>query len=135
LFAWSELEDSPSLKAIRAVRASLPDQPLLDALRQARGHGRNDYPLEVLWGVVVLSVLCRHVWLNGCLAELHRNPSLCRALGIRQVADIPGPHNLSRFLDLLGSPAPRRARRGAFDALVTDLGGVVGDLGRHTAGV
>ena len=64
LFAWSELEDSPSLKTIRAVLASLPDQPLLDALTLARGHGRDDYPLERLWGVVVLSVLCRHVWLN-----------------------------------------------------------------------
>jgi hypothetical protein len=46
------------------VLAALPDQPLLDALHQTRGHGRNDYPLEVLWGVVVLCVLCRHVWLN-----------------------------------------------------------------------
>lgn len=134
LFAWSELEDSPSLTTIRAVLSSLPDQPLLDALQQARGYGRNDYPLEVLWGVVVLSVLCRHVWLNDCLAELHRNPSLCRTLGIRKVADIPGPHNLSRFLDLLGRPEPLRALRGVFDALVRDLGQVVPDLGQHTAG-
>lgn len=134
LFAWSELEDSPTLQTIRGVLESLPDQPLLDALRQERGHGRNDYPLEVLWGVVVLSVLCRHVWLNDCLAELHRNPALCRLLGIRRVADIPGPHNVSRFLDLLGRPAPLRELRGAFDTLVADLGGVVTDLGRHTAG-
>jgi Transposase DDE domain len=134
LFAWSELEDSPSLKTIRGVLVSLPDQPLLDALTQARGHGRNDYPLERLWGVVVLSVLCRHVWLNDCLAELHRNPALCRLLGIRKVADIPGPANLSRFLDLLGRPEPLRALRGVFDALVTDLGQAVPDLGRHTAG-
>ncbi|MFL6226675.1 MAG: transposase [Actinomycetes bacterium] len=134
LFAWSELEDSPSLKTIRAVLASLPDQPVLDALQQARGHGRDDYPLERLWGVVVLSVLCRHVWLNDCLAELGRNPALCRLLGIRKVADIPGPHNLSRFLDLLGRPEPLRALRGVFDALVADLGRVVPDLGRHTAG-
>ena len=134
LFAWSELEDSPSLKTIRGVLGSLPDQPLLDALKKARGHGRSDYPLEVLWGVVVLSVLCRHVWLNDCLEELHRNPSLCRALGIRRVGDIPNPANLSRFLDLLGRPGPLRALRGVFDALVADLGQVVGDLGRHTAG-
>lgn len=134
LFAWSELEDSPSLKTLRAVLSSLPDQPLLDALHAARGHGRSDYPLEVLWGVVLLSVLCRHVWLNDCLAELHRNPALCRILGIQKVVDIPGPHNLSRFLDLLGRPGPLQALRGVFDALVADLGQVVGDLGQHTAG-
>jgi hypothetical protein len=122
LFAWSELEDSPSLQTIRSVLASLPDQPLLDALRQTRGHGRNDLPLEVLWGVVVLSVLCRHLCLNDGLAELHRNPSLCRLIGIRRVIDIPGPHNLSRFLDLLGRPAPLRALRGVFDSLVKQTG-------------
>ena len=134
LFAWSELEDSPSLQTIRGVLASLPDQPLLDGLRRARGQGRNDYPVGVLWGVVVVSVLCRHVWLNDCLAELHRNPALCRLLGIRKLADIPGPHNLSRFLDLLGRPEPLQALRGVFDALVKELGAVVTDLGRHTAG-
>lgn len=134
LFPWSELEDSPSLQTIRAVLSSLPDQPLLDALQRARGHGRNDYPLDVLWGVVVLSVLCRYVWLNDCLEELHRNPTLCRLLGIRAVAHIPGPHNLSRFLDLLGRPEPLAALRGVFDTLVAELGAAVPELGRHTAG-
>src|SRR5262245_54745528 len=134
LFAWSELEDSPSLQTIRAVLASLPDQALLDGLQKARGHGRNDYPVPVLWGTVVLSVLCRHVWLNDCLAELHRNPTLCATLGIRRVVDIPKPHNLSRFLDQLGQPPHLGALRDVFDTLVKDLGRVVPDLGKHTAG-
>jgi hypothetical protein len=134
LFAWSELEDSPSLQTIRAVLSCLPDQQLLDGLQRARGQGRNDYPIPVLWGVVVLSVLCRHVWLNDCLAELHRNPTLCDIIGIQKVADIPKPHNLSRFLDLLGQPAHLQALRGIFDTLVKDLGACVADLGQHTAG-
>jgi Transposase DDE domain len=134
LFAWSALEDSPSLKTIRGVLASLPDEALLDGLQQARGNGRNDYPIPILWGVVVLAVLCRHVFLNDCLAELHRNPALCRILGIRQVADIPKPANLSRFLDLLGQPPHLQALRGVFDTLVGQLAAVVPDLGRHTAG-
>jgi hypothetical protein len=134
LFAWSCLEDSPSLQTIRAVLSSLPDQTLLDRLARARGPGRNDYPVSVLWGVVVLSVLCRHVWLNDCLAELQRNPTLCDILGIRTVAAIPKPHNLSRFLDLLGQPPHQTALRALFDGLVKDLGGVVADLGKNTAG-
>jgi hypothetical protein len=134
LFAWSEMEDSPSLVTIRSVLSSLPDEELLEGLQQARGQGRNDYPVSVLWGTVVLSVLCRHLWLNDCLAELQRNPSLCRIIGIRRVADIPKPHNLSRFLDLLGRPAHLKALRGIFDSLVKDIGCVVTDLGKHTAG-
>lgn len=134
LFAWSQLEDSPSLQTIRAVLSSLPDQPLLDGLQKARGHGRNDYPIPLLWGVVVLSILCRHVFLNDCLAELHRNPTLCAILGIGKVTDIPKPHTLSRFLDLLGQPTHLRALREIFDTLVEELGEVVPDLGKHTAG-
>src|SRR5262249_62195998 len=88
LFAWSELKDSPSLQTIRAVLSSLHDQRLLDGLRQARGHGSTDYPVGLLWGVVVLSVLCRDVWLTDCLAELHRHPTLCGPLCIRRVAEI-----------------------------------------------
>ncbi len=41
LFAWSELEDTPQLRTLREVLASLPDGPLLDGLHQARAHGRN----------------------------------------------------------------------------------------------
>jgi hypothetical protein len=134
LFAWSELEDSPSLKTIRAVLSSLPDEALLDGLQQARGHGRNDYPLPVLWGVLLLSVLCRHPSLNDCLAELHRNPALCRIVGIQRVAAIPKPCNLSRFLELLGQPEHYQALRHVFDGLVRQLGVAVPDLGQHTAG-
>lgn len=134
LFAWPELEDSPSLQTIRAVLSSLPDKTLLDGLQKARGQGRDDYPVRVLWGVVVLAVLCRHVWLNDCLAELHRNPTLCAILGIERVSDIPKPHNLSRFLDVLGQPDHLRALRDLFDTLVKGLGAAVPDLGKRTAG-
>jgi hypothetical protein len=134
LFAWSELEDSPSLATIRGVLSSLPDEALLKGLADARGNGRDDYPVPVLWGVLVLSVLCRHVFLNDCLAELHRNPSLCRVLGIRSVSAIPKPSNLSRFLDVLGRPEHQAALRGVFDSLVKQMGLAVPDLGKDTAG-
>ncbi|MGC8553336.1 MAG: hypothetical protein ACP5O7_10780 [Phycisphaerae bacterium] len=50
LFAWEALEDSPSLNTLRQLLAVIPDQALLNSLRQARGHGRNEYPVSVLWG-------------------------------------------------------------------------------------
>ena len=46
LFAWDALEDSPSLGTIKRLLAAIPDAPLLDSLRQARGHGRDDHRLE-----------------------------------------------------------------------------------------
>jgi hypothetical protein len=61
LFDWEALEDSPSLQTIKDLLATLPDGKLLDSLRRARGKGRNDYAVHVLWGVVVLRVALRHV--------------------------------------------------------------------------
>ena len=60
LFDWQSLEDSPSLASLREILASIPDAKLLDGLRQHRGRGRDDYPVTVLWGVVLLTVLLRH---------------------------------------------------------------------------
>src|SRR5262245_5153146 len=74
LFAWDCLEDVPQLRTIKEVLGSLPDQTLLDGLAAARGNGRDDYPVGVLWGVVLLSALCRHTHFEDCLDELQRNP-------------------------------------------------------------
>src|SRR6476469_1332400 len=134
LFAWGELEDCPTLATIRDALQAVPDQALLDGLRAARGRGRDDYPIPRLWRIVLLTVLLRHVSFNACLAELHRNPALCRLLDITAEDQIPNGHNLSRFLDTLGREPHLAALRQVFDDLVQPLGGAVPALGRHTAG-
>ncbi len=134
LFAWGELEDYPALATLRDALQAVPDQQLLDGLRAARGKGRDDFPVERLWRVTLLTVLLRHHHFEDCLAELHRNPALCALVGIAQPADIPNGWNLSRFLDVLGQEPHLGALRGVFDALARPLGQAVADLGRHTAG-
>lgn len=134
LFAWGELEDVPQLRTIRDVLASLPDQALLDGLIAARKNGRNDYPVNVLWGVLLLSVLCRHLHIEDCLDELQRNPTLCALISIRHARDIPKAWNMSRFLDTLGQQPHLDNSRAVFDALVKQLGEAVPQLGKHTAG-
>lgn len=134
LFAWGQLEDHPTLVTSRELLDTVPDQPLLDGLNAARGKGRNDYPLVLLWRIVLLTILLRHSSFNACLAELHRNPALCRLLGIPSADAIPNGCNLSRFLDVLGQQPHLTALRQVFDCLTQRLGTAVPDLGRHTAG-
>jgi hypothetical protein len=134
LFAWSQLEDRPSLRTIREFLQAVPDHELLDGLRAARGAGRDDYPVTVLWGVVLLTALLRHTAFEACLAELHRNPALGRLIGIRDEEDVPHDWNVSRFLDVLGAEPHLGRLRRVFDALVQRLGRAVPDLGRHAAG-
>jgi hypothetical protein len=134
LFAWEALEDSPSLQTVRDLLAVLPDGRLLEALRCWRGHGRDDYPVETLWGVVVLRAVLRHADFEACLGELRRNAALRRLIGIEREEEVPKKWNVSRFLKVLGTEPHRTLLREVFDAMIRPLGEVVNDLGMHTAG-
>ena len=134
LFAWDCLEDSPTLKTLKELLEVIPDGAMLESLNRARGKGRNDYPLSVLWGVLVLSIALRHPNIEACLAELRRNESLRRLIGIKSEDDVPRKWNLSRFLDALGHEPHLSLLHAMFDQMIQRLGGVVPDLGRDTAG-
>jgi len=134
LFAWECLEDSPSLRTLKALLASLPDAKLLEGLRQQRGRGRNDYPVHVLWGVVILRIALRHGNFEATLGELGRNAQLRRMIGIEEESQIPKAWNISRFLDVLGEEPHLSELRRVFDDLVHTLAVAVPDLGQHVAG-
>jgi hypothetical protein len=134
LFAWDCLEDSPSLKTIRDLLAAIPDGRLLQSLRDARGKGRNDYPVHTLWGVVVLTVALRHPSTEACLAELKRNEALRRLIGIEHEEDVPSKWNMSRFEETLGEEPHRSLAKEVFNAMIARLGEVVPSLGQDTAG-
>lgn len=134
LFAWDELEDGPSLHTIRELLAALPDAKLLESLRVARGKGRDDYPVHVLWGVLVLRVALRHVTTEAVLAELRRNEALRRLVGIESERRVPKSWNISRFEDVLGREPHRSLLKEVFRELVRRLGAAVVDLGVDAAG-
>jgi hypothetical protein len=134
LFAWDALEDSPTLKTIKQLLEVIPDGVLLGSLRDARGKGRDDVPVRVAWGVLVLSIALRHPTIGHCLGELRRNESLRKLIGIESEEDVPEKWNLSRFLDRLGQEPHLTHLHGIFDEMIQRLGEVVPDLGRDTAG-
>lgn len=134
LFAWEALEDSPSLQTVQAFLAAVPDGALLAALHAWRGRGRDDYPIGVLWGTLLLTIVLRHPTIEACLADLQRNAALRKLIGIASEAGVPKAWNMSRFLDVLGQPVHLQRLRETFDRLIRPLGAVVPDLGRHTAG-
>jgi hypothetical protein len=133
-FAWDELEDSPSLRTIKELLDALPDAKLLDSLRHARGKGRNDYPVHVLWGAVVLRVVLRHLTTEAVLGELRRNAGLRALIGIDSEAGVPKPWNLSRFEDTLGQEPHRSLLKAIFNGLIQRLGVAIPALGADTAG-
>jgi hypothetical protein len=134
LFAWDALEDSPSLQTVRTFLEAIPDAPLIDSLQRARGRGRDDYPIVVLWGTLLLAIVLRHHSLDACLQELQRNPALRLLIGVESEAQVPKPCNMSRFLAVLGEEPHLSRLRDVFNVLVGRLGLAVPDLGKNTAG-
>jgi len=134
LFAWDKLPDSPDLIALRFLLDLMPDGPLLAALHSHRGHGRNDYPLHILWRVHLTRYFLRHVHMEQCLAELGRNPALRRVVGIEDGQNVPEPWNMSRFLEVLGQPQHIRLMQQMFEQLTRRLAEAVPDLGKNLAG-
>ena len=134
LFPWDALEDSPSIRTLRAFLASIPDDRLLESLRRWRGHGRGDYPVHVLWGVLLLTIALRHTGIEGCLGELRRNRDLRELIGVESESKVPHKWNMSRFLAVLGSAPHRALLIDVFNAMVGRLGYVVEDLGAQAAG-
>jgi hypothetical protein len=134
LFAWDELQASPTLGTIRQALEAIPDAPLLAALQARRHNGCDTYPVRVLWGVLLLSILLRHVTAEACLEELRRNAPLRLLVGIESEDAVPNGWNMTRFLAVLGRPEHLALLRDIFDHMVQRLGVAVPDLGRHTAG-
>lgn len=134
LFAWESLEDSPSLHTVRELLAALPDAKLLHSLHQSRGKGRDDYPVPVLWGTLVLSIALRHSSIEACLGKLARNRALRELIGMASEAQVPKKWNMSRFLDVLGREPHLTLLHEVFDTMIGRLGEVVADLGRDAAG-
>ena len=121
LFAWGQLEDCPTLATIRDFLDAIPDQSLLDGLRRARGHGRDDYPVERPWRVVLLTIGLRHHSFNDCLAELHRNPPRTWQSRTERRQGEPAPCT-SKWLIHLGALSPRHLAR---SSTASSTGGVV----------
>lgn len=134
LFAWDELESSPTLATLRHALEAIPDGPLLAALHARRHNGCDTYPVRVLWGVLLLAILLRHSTTEACLDELRRNAPLRLLVGIESEQAVPNGWNLTRFLTVLGQPEHLTLMRGCFDHLIRRLGLAVPDLGTHTAG-
>jgi len=134
LFAWDEMQASPSLGTIRQALEAIPDGPLLAALQARRHRGCDTYSVRVLWGVLLLSILLRHPTTEAGLEELRRNAALRPLIGIESEDAVPHGWNMTRFVTGLGRPEHLTLMRDVFDQMVTRLGIAVPDLGTHTAG-
>ena len=92
LFPWADVETLPDLQRVQFVLDRLPSEPILDALRQRRRNGRNDFPVEAMWRALIAGVVLQHPTIASLLREMRRNPGLPALCGFeappRQTAPV-----------------------------------------------
>lgn len=78
---------------LKAALPALSDQIFLDALAAQRGRGRNDYPIELLWKSVVMSLACKVSSVEEMRRKMKQWPEI--------FSKIPSSFAFSRFFTFL----------------------------------
>lgn len=81
LFTWQDIDILPDMYRLKLVLQYLPDQAIVKALKQKRGRGRDDYPVDAMWNAVVAGIVFQHRSIEGLVREMRRNPALLHVCG------------------------------------------------------
>jgi len=134
LFGWNEIDELGDLDRLRLVLQWLPDEPLMRALEEKRGRGRDEYPVRAIWNTVIAGVVFGHPSVQSLRRELRRNAQLRDVCGLelgKGLAAVPPPYAYSRFLKTLTNHQPHIQR--IFESLVDEVEEELPDLGRVMA--
>jgi hypothetical protein len=107
----------------------MPDEALMRALEQHRGHGRNDYPVRAMWNSVLAGIVFQHDNVEKLRRELSRNGQLRELCGFDN--QVPPPWVYTRFMKTLIEY--ESLIDGMFDKLVQQLSNALPNFGKHLA--
>jgi hypothetical protein len=134
LFEWDSAEDIGDLVRLRFVLEHLPDEPLMNALENRRGNGRNQYPIRAIWNSVLAGVIFDHETIESLRRELQRNGQLRQQCGfdlLLGLRAVPPSYVYSRFLSVLVEHQHLITQM--FESLVDEYGALHSDFGRILA--
>lgn len=76
LFDDTQNENLGDLERLEKVFDNLPDEKLIQKLKEKRGKGRNEWPVEAMWNSLIASFIFDHDSIASLLRELNRNSQL-----------------------------------------------------------
>ena len=85
LFGWEQYGNFDGLRRLKILLPVLKDEPFMKVLEQARGHGRDDYPVRAVWNSIIAGIVFEHETIASLRRELKRNPALCDICGFEVV--------------------------------------------------
>lgn len=137
-----EEENLGDLEKLFRIFQVLPDEPLIHALNQDRGKGRNDFPNHAMWRAFLAKFVFQHTTIESLCRELGRNSQLRQLCGFQahgvkigqnQTKLVLAPHAMtfSRFLKRLSQH--KDLVYDMFGTLVKELYGRLPEFDRRLA--
>jgi len=136
LFEYSEIEELGDLERLDLALEGIEDEKLMQKLEAKRGKGRNDYPIRVMWNLLIAMIVFCHKNVESFRRELSRNSQLRRKCGLCDYAKkkhlIPPSRVFSGFIKMLSEEAEEIAE--IFKVQVEELYEMIPGFGKKLAG-
>lgn len=81
IFDYSEIEVLGDLERCILLINNVPDEKIVNKLKEIRGKGRNDYPIEAVWNSILIMPLLECSCVEQLRRELSRNRDLRKICG------------------------------------------------------
>lgn len=105
MFDYSEIEKLGDLERLLLVFEGMEDEELMKKLEKHRKNGRDDYPVRVMWNLIIALRVFEHKSVNSFRRECNRNSQLRRICGLdegkRRKHIVPKARVFTGFFKLL----------------------------------
>jgi len=133
---YSEIEILGDLERLQLALEGMDDEALMRRLEAKRGKGRNDYPIRVLWNLIIAMKIFGHRTVESFRRELSRNAQLRKICGLRDNGRkhhlVPPSRVFTRFLKQLADDQLEIDEM--FTETVAELGAELPEFGQSAAG-
>jgi len=139
-FHYNEIEILGDLERFQLALAGIKDEQLMRLLEKMRGKGRDDYPVRVMWNLLIAQKVFGHSGTESLRRELMRNSQLRKICGLndydyetgKRKHLVPPPRVFTGFLKMLAKVQDEVDK--IFEGQVSELFGLLPGFGETTAG-
>jgi len=136
LFNYNEIDQLGDLERFKIALDGIDDEALMRKLEKKRKKGRNDYPIRVMWNLIIAMKVFCHQSVESFRRELARNSQLRRICGlsdeIKRKHLIPPARVFSQFIKMVKEEQEEIDR--IFNEQVTALYEMIPGFGEKIAG-
>jgi len=136
MFDYTEIEKLGDLERLDLTLEGIDDEELMQKLEAKRKNGRDDYPIRVMWNLLIALIVFEHKTIGSFRRELSRNSQIRRKCGLCDYGKkkhlVPPSRVFTGFLKSLSEEMEEMAR--IFHVQVEELYELIPGFGKKLAG-